>query len=626
MEELLTDILEELRRLPDEPGEGALGPLELDRIVRRHNRGISNNARHLSKRYVLPFYLRVKQEDPARWKGWAVDPGLERRLLRTLRMKPRRTASGVATITVLTRPQPCSSNCLYCPNDLRMPKSYLSNEPACQRAEQNFFDPYLQVTTRLTALYQMGHSVDKVELIVLGGTWSDYPRSYQLWFIRELFRALNDWPVPADVLAARQAHYRDLGISNDPQEIARFAAPEQRLVDAGLETYNKGFARLYGEVPTDEDPWGEKCERFKRAQDIMHATEEELAAEQARNETAAQRVVGLVIETRPDTITPESLMLFRRLGCTKIQIGIQSTRQDILDANHRATTIAQVKRAFSLIRLFGFKIHAHLMVNLLGSTPQEDKADFQTFVSDPGFLPDEVKLYPCALVAGTQLVTRYHAGEWRPYTEEELLGVLVADTLATPPYMRISRMIRDIGADDILVGNKKTNLRQMVEGRIRELGAAGRVHDIRFREIARSEVDLGTLAIDDVCYQTAVTREHFLQWVAPDGRIAGFLRLSLPNWGALQGGETDVCADELPTRPGDAMIREVHVYGQAAHLGKADSSSQHQGLGRGLVQRACELAREDGYARIHVISSVGTREYYRKLGFMDTGLYQSREL
>ena len=192
--------------------------------------------------------------------------------------------------------------------------------------------------------------------------------------------------------------------------------------------------------------------------------------------------------------------------------------------------------------------------------------------------------------------------------------------------MRISRMIRDIGADDILVGNKKTNLRQMVEGRIRELGAAGRVHDIRFREIARSEVDLGTLAIDDVCYQTAVTREHFLQWVAPDGRIAGFLRLSLPNWGALQGGETDVCADELPTRPGDAMIREVHVYGQAAHLGKADSSSQHQGLGRGLVQRACELAREDGYARIHVISSVGTREYYRKLGFMDTGLYQSREL
>ncbi|MCI7219900.1 elongator complex protein 3, partial [Parafannyhessea umbonata] len=401
MEELLTDILDELRRLPDKPGEGALGPLELDRIVRRHNRGISNNSKHLSKRYILPFYLRVKQEDPARWKGWAVDPGLERRLLRTLRMKPRRTASGVATITVLTRPQPCSSNCVYCPNDLRMPKSYLSNEPACQRAEQNFFDPYLQVMTRLTALYQMGHSVDKVELIVLGGTWSDYPRSYQLWFIRELFRALNDWPVPEDVLALRQSHYRNLGISNDPQEIARFVATEQRLVNAGLESYNQGFARLYGEVPTDEDPWGEKSERFRQAQSIMQATEEELAAEQARNETAAHRVVGLVIETRPDTITPESLTLFRRLGCTKIQIGIQSTRQEILDANHRATTIAQVKRAFSLIRLFGFKIHAHLMVNLLGSTPREDKADFKTFVCDPGFLPDEVKLYPCALVAGT---------------------------------------------------------------------------------------------------------------------------------------------------------------------------------------------------------------------------------
>ena len=166
----------------------------------------------------------------------------------------------------------------------------------------------------------------------------------------------------------------------------------------------------------------------------------------------------------------------------------------------------------------------------------------------------------------------------------------------------------------------------MVEGRIRELGVAGRVRDIRFREIARSEVDLGTLAIDDVCYQTAVTCEHFLQWVAPDGRIAGFLRLSLPDWGALQDGTADVVASELPTLPGDAMIREVHVYGQAAHLGKSDSSSQHQGLGRELVRRACEIARGEGYARIHVISSVGTREYYRKLGFADEGLYQSREL
>lgn len=626
MEDLLLDILDALRRLPDTPGEGSLGPLDLDRIVRRHNRGVSNNAKHLSKRYILPFYLRVKQEEPDRWRAWDVDVPLERRLLRTLRMKPRRTASGVATITVLTRPHPCSGRCVYCPNDLRMPKSYLADEPACQRAEQNYFDPFLQVTTRLTALHQMGHSVDKVELIVLGGTWSDYPQSYQLWFVRELFRALNSCPVPEPELKARRDHYRNLGISNDPQVLAQQVAPEQRLVDAGLMTYNQAFARLYGSIPTDEDPWGEKGERFRQAASIMHATADELAAEQLRNETAAHRVVGLVIETRPDAITPQSLTLFRRLGCTKIQVGIQSTRQQVLDANHRGTTVRQIRRSFSLIRLFGFKIHSHLMVNLLGSTPEQDKADFRTFASDPGFLPDEVKLYPCALVAGTQLVGLYRAGRWRPYSEDELLDVLVADTMATPPYMRISRMIRDIGADDILVGNKKTNLRQMVEGRIRREGLAGRVRDIRFREIARSQVDLGTLHMDDVTYQTAVSCEHFLQWVTPEGRIAGFLRLSLPRWDELSAGTLDVRADELPTRPGDAMIREVHVYGQAAHLGKADSSSQHQGLGRALVTRACDIAREAGYGRINVISSVGTREYYRHLGFADAGLYQRREL
>ena len=626
MEDLLLDILDELRGLSDDDGPASLGPLELDRIVRRHNRGVANNARHLSKRYVLPYYLRVREQDPGRWRSWDVDPALEARLLRTLRMKPRRTASGVATITVITCPLPCSSDCAYCPNDIRMPKSYLSDEPACQRAEQNYFDPYLQVATRLRALHQMGHSVDKVELIVLGGTWSDYPRAYQVWFVRELFRALNEWPQDGDGLRSRYAHYRDLGLSNDPAENARRVAPFQARVDAGEEGYGKAFRRYYEGAGETDAAAGERAAAFRAATSIMHATMDELRAEQSRNETAPHRVVGLVIETRPDRIAPGSLAFFRELGCTKIQVGIQSTRQEVLDKNDRGTTVAQVRRAFSLIRLFGFKIHAHLMVNLLGSTPRDDKGDYRTFVGDPGFIPDEVKLYPCALVAGTRLVGRYEAGEWRPYTEAELLDVLVADTLATPPYVRISRMIRDIGADDILVGNKKTNLRQMVDGRIAELGAGGEVRDIRYREIARSEVDLSALSLEDVAYETAVSHEHFLQWVTPEGRIAGFLRLSLPKWDELGTGALDVCADELPTRPGEAMVREVHVYGQAAHLGRADSSSQHRGLGRALVERACEVARDAGYVRLNVISSVGTREYYRRLGFADAGLYQRREL
>ena len=631
MEELLLDIVARLRELPE--GVDPKAAVKLEGIVREHNRGILGNARHLSKRRLLLFYLHVKQQDPERWRAWGIDAALERRLLGVLRIKPRRTASGVATITVITRPHPCSGDCVYCPCDLRMPKSYLWSEPACRRAEKNYFDPYLQVSTRLRALDQMGHATDKVELIVLGGTWTDYSQAYQTWFVRELFRALNEWPASWDRLCERDAFYRDLGISNSADEIARLVAGEQARVEAGVESYNEGFARLYGGGETHAAagepagmPGAGARSPFLEAARLMRASLEELADEQRRNETAAHRVVGLVIETRPDTIDPAKLRLMRRLGCTKIQLGIQSTRQELLDANRRLMSVSQIRRSFSLIRLFGFKIHAHFMVNLLGSTPEGDKADFRAFVSDPGFLPDEVKLYPCSLIAGTRLVHEYEQGRWRPYTEGELLDVLVADTLATPPYVRISRMIRDIGAEDILVGNKKANLRQMVEGEIARLGLAGNVRDIRFREIAHSSLDLEDLHVHDHGYRTATTQEHFLEWVTPQGRIAGFLRLSLPHWDELASGALDVHADELPVRPNEAMIREVHVYGQVAHLGRADSSSQHRGLGRKLVERACSVARAAGYGYINVISSVGTREYYRRLGFSDVGLYQRREL
>ena len=183
MEQIILNILEALRR-----GE-TVDDKALVKLIHAEARCEGADKRDLAKRRLLPFYQRVKREEPARWAGWNVDAELERRLLQVLRMKPRRTASGVATITVITKPWPCSGDCLFCPNDLRMPKSYLHAEPACARAEQNCFDPYLQVSARLTALSQMGHATDKIELIVLGGTWSDYPQGYQTWFMSELFRS-----------------------------------------------------------------------------------------------------------------------------------------------------------------------------------------------------------------------------------------------------------------------------------------------------------------------------------------------------------------------------------------------------------------------------------------------------
>ena len=617
MDELIFDILQQLR----DGAQGALDTHQLEMLINSHNSGIDSSAHStereklIPKRAILPYFLQVKQNNDELWQSWNVTSELEERFIRSVRMKPRRTASGVATITVITRPHTCSSNCIYCPCDLRMPKSYLANEPACQRAELTFFDPYVQVAARLQALHQMGHSTDKVELIVLGGTWSDYPEGYQYWFIKELFRALNEWPNSPSHIQERLNWYTSFGLQNSEEALSSFVAEQQAAVFDDTATYNQAFHKLYDTSQPHQSAWSQ-----------MQSTYDELVEQQHVNETAAARVVGLVIETRPDTITPDNLRMFRQLGCTKIQIGIQSTRQEILDANQRQMSVAQIKRAFSLIRLYGFKIHSHLMVNLLGATPEADKQDFKTFVTDPGFLPDEIKLYPCALVSGTQLVQKYREGAWQPYAKDELVDVLVQDVLATPPYVRISRMIRDISATDILVGNKHTNLRQMVEQELAAKDVASRVQEIRFREINQQQVSAAELTLQDFVYTTAVSDEHFLQWVTADNKIAGFCRLSLPHWDKLIAGACDVTANELLVQPGQAMIRELHVYGQALSLGSEGMSAQHQGLGQKLLAKASSIAAEAGYTSLNVISSIGTRAYYRAQGFTDAGLYQQKAL
>lgn len=711
MEEIILQILEALRR-----GE-TVDDRALVKLVHAAAKRVGGDKRAFAKRRLLPFYQRVKREEPDRWVQWDVTPDLEKRLMSVLRMKPRRSASGVATITVITKPWPCSGSCIFCPSDVRMPKSYLADEPACARAEQACFDPYLQVSARLTALSQMGHATDKIELIVLGGTWSDYPAEYQTWFMRELFRALNDdavageaanpalrgfsaegtsnpgahpkWgtgalgvsgemgraardaanptacdgespavrdevgpaahggsgpavhgdegpaicdevgptghgdAIPAGV-RERRAFYRGCGLMTEeygnPVRVADVGADAvQRGVTAGDLTYNQAVARLYGGSAA-----------WQAAARMQRATMDELECEQRRNETARHRVVGLVIETRPDAITPEALVAIRRMGATKIQMGVQSVDQRILDANGRNMQVGQIERAFSLLRLFGFKIHAHAMVNLLGATPTDDRRDYARFVTDAAFQPDEIKLYPCALIESARLRERYEAGAWHPYAEDELIDVLVEDVLATPAFCRVSRMIRDFSSGDIMVGNKKPNLRQLVENRVRERCAqtGERVREIRFREIATSEVDVDALRLEVVPYETKATSERFLQWVTPEGRIAGFLRLSLPHAAAMEAlvDELRAAGCEAPFAPGEAMIREVHVYGMAARVGEEGTAAQHHGLGRRLVERACELARAAGYGRINVISAVGTREYYRHLGFTDHGLYQQREL
>lgn len=637
MEEILLQIaalLREGRQVDD---------AVVTKLVHAASRGA---AQPPAKRQLLPFYLRTKQEDPERWASWQITPDLERELLRVIRIKPRRTASGVATITVITKPWPCSGDCVFCPSDLRMPKSYLHDEPACARAEQNRFDPYLQVSSRLTALSQMGHATDRIELIVLGGTWTDYPEDYQVWFMSELFRALNDDAVADEAanpmlrrscgrggaeaamravpdgclprgVAARRARYRECFLAKDVEALAQRRAGLQAAIDDGRGgcrgSYNAAVKELYG----TGSAWG-------RAMSWQSGSWEELERQQRVNERARHRVVGLVIETRPDAVTARSLRTIRRLGCTKVQMGVQSIDQRVLDVNERRVDVARMEEAFALCRLFGFKIHAHFMVNLLGSTPAADKADYLRFVGPGPFQPDEVKLYPCALIEGTRLVGRHKSGEWEPYTEEELLDVLASDIVATPAFCRVSRMIRDFSSNDIVAGNKKPNLRQMVERRLSETGQV-RVREIRYREIGSDAPDLAELELDVVSYTIPTSEERFLQWVTPEGKIAGFLRLSLPDQRFVVECMKRY-GDDAPVGPREAMIREVHVYGVAARVGQEGVAAQHRGLGRALVARACELSREAGFERINVISAVGTREYYRSLGFTDHGLYQQKAL
>jgi elongator complex protein 3 len=518
-------------------------------------------------------------------RSWAVD---DLAFIERLRMRPVRTQSGVTPVTVLTKPYPCPGRCIFCPNDVRMPKSYLSDEPGAQRAEDNRFDPYLQTWNRLAAYHSIGHPVEKVELIVLGGTWSFHPEPYQIWYVKRCFDAMNDFGAGVDGCA--EAGVSPVPFSSIPEIDGRALEPT---------SYNRAIggalARSHGGALVHESE---------------AASWAELESAQRTNEDAACRSVGLAIETRPDEITPDEVHRIRRLGGTKVQIGIQNLSDHVLAMNRRGHDVATTRRALALLRSAGFKIHAHWMPNLLAATPEGDVEDFDRLFDDVDFRPDELKIYPCSLVASAELMRHYESGEWRPYDEEELLRVLTAGMSRTPRYCRITRVIRDFSADDIVIGNKIANLREVAERALEAQGA--RCSDIRAREIRGESFRTEDLRLSEHEYTTSIGREIFLEYATPADRLVAFLRLSLP---VEPGAEGELA--------GSAMIREVHVYGASLALGRrAGGRAQHTGLGRQLVERVRAIAAEAGYDDLAVISAVGTRAYYRGLGFRDGPLYQ----
>lgn len=555
---------------------GPLADTELGELLRRHpkdGRGffskseIIHGFRHLSARLG-------RQAD-------------ERAFLDKIRMKPIRTLSGVAPVTVLTKPFPCPGQCIFCPSDVRMPKSYLSDEPGAQRAAQHQFDPYLQTLSRLVTYHRTGHRCDKVELIVLGGTWSSYPEAYRIWFVARCFDALNAFGRVLDGWSPNL----------EPSPAIDFRRLAERVDGRHLERRYNAIVRDYG-----GNAGGEA------------ATWRDLEETQRRNERAAARCVGLVLETRPDHLLLDEVVLLRRLGATKVQIGIQSLSDAVLGLNRRGHDVAASRRAMRLLRQAGFKLHAHWMPNLYGSHPAADVADFRRLFDDADFRPDELKIYPCSLIDSAELMAYYEDGRWRPYGRDELCAVLEACLLATPEYCRLTRVIRDIPGTDIVAGNRTTNLRQVVEGRLARRGLRSR--DIRSREIRQRPVELAGLDLRVLEYDTGSGREAFLQYVTDDDRLAAFLRLALP---AVPPPIAEIATS--------AMIREVHAYGALLGIGERHAGrSQHLGLGRDLIERAAALAAQRGFRDLAVISSVGTRRYYRRRGFTDGPLYQHREL
>jgi elongator complex protein 3 len=468
------------------------------------------------------------------------DIRFDRIVFERLKLKPVRTSSGVAPVAVLTGPYPCPGKCIFCPEAQGFPKSYLPLEPGAQRAANHRFDPFKQTASRIKTLEHNGHATDKIELLILGGTWSAYPHNYQERFVQRCLDAMN-------------------------------GAESASLIEA-----------------------------------------------QKANETAEHRNVGLVMETRPDHVTLDEVKRLRWLGATKVQMGVQSLDDKILDANCRGHTVEDSRRAVRLLRLAGFKLHLHWMPNLLGATPASDTEDFKQLWDDPAFRPDELKIYPCSLIEGTELYNRYEHGEYRPYTNEELVEILVVSKSIVPPYCRINRVIRDIPANYIVAGSTTSDLRMVAQREMKRRGL--QCQCIRCREVRADKIDATQLRLDTLTYATDATTEYFLSFVTPRNKIAGFLRLSLPSTSASRG-------EILDEVRGSAMIREVHIYGPALELGAESSGeAQHAGLGVRLIDQAMHIARGAGLHRIAVISAIGTRGYYRKQGFELGELYMARAL
>ncbi len=494
---------------------------------------IARIKKEVSRKYRLPKL--PSDADVLRvWKG---KRGYER-LRALLRLKPVRTISGVAVVSVMTSPAPCPhGKCIMCPGGVEKgtPQSYIGLEPAAQRGVQHGYNPFRQVLARLKELQEIGHDVDKVEVIVMGGTFPARAKEYKEWFMLGIFNALN--------VFGRRA-----------------------------------------KIETD-------LEKAKR-----------------KNERAKARCVGITFETRPDYAKEEHIIEMLRYGGTKVELGVQSVYDDVLERIKRGHTVEDVVEATRLLRDSGFKVGYHIMPGLPGSNFERDMKMFRTIFEDERFRPDYLKIYPTLVVEGTELYEMFRRGEYRPYSTKEVVELVARAKRFFPEWVRVQRIQRDIPVGKA-IGLDKGNIRQLIHIRLKELGYECRC--IRCREVGHK---LRNVKITDEMLRSAelVIRkyraskgvEFFISYELPDyDALIGFIRLRFPHEPFINAIED--CA----------LVRELHVYGKAVPLGERERGAfQHRGFGERLLRTAEEIAKQE-FDRIAIISGVGVREYYRRFGY-----------
>jgi elongator complex protein 3 len=452
--------------------------------------------------------------------------------------KPVRTRSGVTIITVVAKPAPCPGKCIYCPKGVNAPQSYTGMEPAIQRGIRNDYDPFQQVKNRLWQYQIMGHPVDKIELIIIGGTFLALENDYQDWFVKRLFDALND----------------------------------------------KEATNLEGAIKLNED--------------------------------AKIRCSGLTIETRADYCFENHINQMLRLAATRVEIGVQSVYPEVLEKINRLNTVEDVVRATQLVKDSCLKCTYHMMPGLFVE-PEKDLEQFKILFENPDFRPDSLKIYPALVIKGTGLYEMWKKGEYKPLGNEEAVELLAEALKYIPKYCRVIRVQRDIPADQIVAGVKKSNLRELVERRAEKLGT--NIQEIRYREVGHKlgEIDFDHVKLCRMDYDASHGKEIFLSFedVKNDVVIA-FLRLRMP---------FKPFRKEITDRT--ALIRELHVYGPLVPVGEFKKDAyQHKGFGRKLLEEAERIAQQFDKNKIVIISGVGIRNYYYQFSYSPDRPYVSKNI